>query len=152
MPGTIAVSSTPGAGATFWFTVKLAKELSITRPASERFASLSGARILIVDDNASSSQILQSHASSWGMKSSSAASAEEALAMIRGAAKTDPYRVALIDVMMPEVDGIELARMIKSDPGLSGTVVSLVRSAGSSVDFRTHPQGLDFGGPWLRPG
>jgi len=151
MQGTIAVSSTPGAGSTFWFTVKLAKQVDITRPASERFASLSGTRILIVDDNASSRQILQSHASSWGMKSSSAASAEEALAMIRGAAKTDPYRVALIDVMMPDVDGIELARVIKSDPELSGTVVILVSSAGSSRDFRTHLQGLDLGGWLMKP-
>jgi two-component system sensor histidine kinase/response regulator len=119
MHGTIAVSSTPGAGSTFWFTANLAKQVDVTKPASERFASLSGARILIVDDNANSRQILDRLTSSWGMKASTAVSAEEALGMMRGAAKADPYQVALIDVMMPAVDGIELTRMIKSEPALA---------------------------------
>jgi two-component system, sensor histidine kinase and response regulator len=151
MQGTIAVSSAPGAGSTFWFTVTLAKQVDITKPASERFASLSGARILIVDDNANSRQVLDRHASSWGMKVSTATSAEEALGAMRGAAKTDPYQVALIDVMMPEVDGIELARMIKSDPALAAIAVVFISSAGSSRDFKTRLQGLDFGGWLMKP-
>ena len=67
MHGTIAVSSTPGAGSTFWFTINLAKQVDPSKPASERFASLTGVKIIIVDDNANSRKILERQVSSWGM-------------------------------------------------------------------------------------
>ena len=145
------VTSTPGAGSTFWFTSKLAKQIDASKPASERFASLTGTRVLIVDDNADSRQILDRQVSSWGMKSSTAASAEEGFAMIRGAAATEPYQVALVDVMMPEIDGIELARRIKADPALAKTIVIFVSSVGSRSDFSVRLVGMDIGGWLMKP-
>ncbi len=151
MQGTIALSSTPGTGSTFWFTAKLAKQTDVSKPASERFASLTGTRVLIVDDNADSRQILDRQVSAWGLKSSTAASAEEGFAMVRGAAAAEPYQVALVDVMMPEIDGIELARRIKADPALAKTVVIFISSVGSRSDFSVRLVGMDIGGWLMKP-
>ena len=151
MHGTIALSSTPGSGSTFWFTAKLAKQVDASKPASERFASLIGTRILVVDDNADSRQILDRQVSAWGMKSSTAASADQALAMIRGAAAAEPYQIVLVDVMMPEVDGVELARRIKADPALAKATVIFVSSVGSRSDFSVRLVGLDIGAWLMKP-
>ncbi len=148
MGGTISVSSTVGSGSTFWFTARLAKSEAASKPASERFASFADVRLLIVDDNENSLQILRSHASAWKMEVETAASADAALKLMRAAAREHPFEVALIDVQMPELDGIELTRMIKSDPMLAATAVILVSSVGTANDYRARLRDLDVGG-WL---
>ncbi len=148
MGGTISVSSTVGSGSTFWFTAKFVKSGVVKKPASERFASFADVRLLIVDDNANSLQILRSQASAWKMEVETADSAEAALKLMRAAIPEHPFEVALIDVQMPEVDGIELARMIKSDPALAATAVILVSSVGTAHDYRSRLQALDVG-VWL---
>jgi two-component system sensor histidine kinase/response regulator len=144
MHGTISVTSTPGVGSTFWFTVRLARQVDSSRPASERFASLTGVKILIVDDNANSRHILERQVASWGMRATTAAGAEEALGLMNG----ETYQIALLDVMMPEIDGIELARRIKSDPKLASTAVVLISSIGGRADFKAGAAGIEIGG-WL---
>jgi two-component system sensor histidine kinase/response regulator len=106
MHGTIAISSRLGEGSTFWFTATLAMQDG-ARPASERFVLMIGATVLIVDDNIQSRQILETLVSNWGMHARSAASAEEGLMMLRSATDSEAYQIALLDVMMPGLDGIE---------------------------------------------
>ncbi len=118
------------------------------KPASERFTSFADVKVLIVDDNANSRQILGSQASAWKMEVETADSAGSALRLMHAAALEHSFEVALIDVKMPEVDGIELTRMIKSDPALAATVVILVSSVGTANDFRVRLQGLEVG-EWL---
>ncbi|HZO81108.1 MAG TPA: PAS domain S-box protein [Candidatus Binataceae bacterium] len=152
MHGTISVISTPGVGSTFWFTVSLAKQTGAGRPASERFAALAEARVLVVDDNANSRRILDRQLTSWGMKSNSAATGDEALAMMRGAAAAaQPYAVALVDVKMPGMDGMELARRIKSDPALASTAVIFVSSVGPSKEFKELLRGVEYSGWLMKP-
>jgi two-component system sensor histidine kinase/response regulator len=147
MHGTIAVSSTPGAGSTFWFTINLAKQVDPSKPASERFALLTGVKIIIVDDNANSRKILQRQVSSWGMVAKTAPSAEAALVIMRG----EPFQVALLDMMMPEVDGIDLARQIKADPALAKTAVIFASSVGSRGEFSTRLVGLEADAWLMKP-
>jgi two-component system, sensor histidine kinase and response regulator len=85
--------------------------------------------------------------SAWGMLPRTVASATEALAVMRG----EPFGVALLDVMMPEVDGIELARRIKGDPALAKTAVIFASSVGSRSDFAARLLGLDIGGWLMKP-
>ena len=148
MGGTISVSSTAGSGSTFWFTAKFARPLKIARPASERFASFANVKMLIVDDNANSLQILSSQASAWKMEVETADSADCALKLMRAAIPEHPFEVALIDVQMAEVDGIQLTRTIKSDPALAATAVIMVSSVGTEAGYRARLQGLELGG-WL---
>jgi len=147
MHGTIAVTSKPGVGSTFWFTAQFAKQVDEKRPASERFASLSGHKVLIVDDNATSRHILERQTAAWGMLPKSAPSAEEALALMR----RNTYEVALLDVMMPEVDGIELARRIKASPPLAKTALIFVSSTGPRIEFNARLSGLDYGSWLMKP-
>jgi two-component system, sensor histidine kinase and response regulator len=151
MHGTIAVSSTPGVGSTFWFTVKVGKQVDPSKPASERFASLTGTRILIVDDNANSRQILEHQLAAWGMLPRTASSAQEALAILSAAPRAEAFQMALLDVMMPEMDGIELARRIKADPALAKVVVVFASSVGTRSDFSVRLLGLDIGGWLMKP-
>jgi CheY-like chemotaxis protein len=148
MDGSISVSSTDGAGSTFWFTAKFRRSGVVVKPAAECFASLSGRRLLIVDDNLNSLQILESQALAWKMDVETAASADSALALMGAAARTRPFEVALVDVKMPEVDGIDLARIIKSDPKFTPTRILLISSVGPESEFHDRLQGLEIAG-WL---
>jgi CheY-like chemotaxis protein len=104
----------PGKGATFNFTIRAEpvampvvgrQELLRTQP------QLTGKRILAVDDNDTNRRILVLQTRSWGMMVRDTASPREALEWIR---RGDPFDVAILDMQMPELDGVMLAREIRS--------------------------------------
>jgi CheY-like chemotaxis protein len=90
------------------------------RPAVGEPASLQGLRCLIVDDNETNRKILEYQTTSWGMRNVSAATGYSALAQLRTSFhRGEPFDVAILDMHMPEMDGIQLARAIKADPALA---------------------------------
>ena len=112
MGGTMRVESVVGTGSTFHFSI-------LAEPAGPQLANsflkeysqaLSGRRVLIVDDNATNRRILVKQALTWGMLPSAAASGIEALDFIRHGQAFD---VAILDMSMPEIDGMALAREIR---------------------------------------
>ena len=116
MGGQIGVDSEPGHGARFWFTicVQPASEVAVARSSSP--ASLAGTRALIVEDNATNRAILEQHVRAWGMGSESAGSAEQALYLLEvGARQGHGFDVALLDMKLPGLSGLELARAIKTE-------------------------------------
>ncbi len=126
MGGRIGVESTPGGGSTFWFEVAL-PESPCKDGAPTARADLQGRRALIVDDNESNRLILHHLLASWGMTDDRASNAEEARQLVRQAsAQGFPYDVAIIDMVMPGEDGLELARSIHMEqPSTSLPVVLL---------------------------
>ena len=113
MGGTMAIASTVGVGSTFSFTI-------IAEPSGSRLAqnylqesssALLGKRILIVDDNSTNRRILVKQSLLWGMVPSAAVSAAEALDFVRHGHAFD---VAVLDMNMPETDGLSLAAEIRS--------------------------------------
>ena len=131
MGGQIGFTSEPGKGSTFWFTGRFQRQAEPAVPAQPTIVKLNRLRALIVDDNATNRKILAHQLDSWGMTHDEAASGEEALVLLReAAARGATYDVAILDLMMPVMDGFELARAIKSDPGISSVRMVLLTSFG----------------------
>ena len=127
MHGEIGARSAPGKGSTFWFSVRLGAAAARPREP-QRSLDLSGLRVLVVDDNATNREILESYLRSWGMEPLSAASAAEALDLLRAGSGCPD--LAILDFQMPEMDGVELARAIRSDPALKSMRLVLLSSVG----------------------
>lgn len=134
MGGQIGVESEPGRGAKFWFTARLEKQTE--RPATaDGHANLARARVLIVDDNATNRKILLHQTAAWDMVGIEAESGTAALELLRVAANDGkPYDVALLDLMMPGINGFELAETIKAEPELATTKLVLLPSYGQRGD------------------
>ena len=127
MGGTMGVDSVPGEGSTFWFTLPLAAAESL--PSVPNAAALERLHVLIVDDNATNREIIEHHVVAAGMLSASAANGLEALEQLRHAREQrNPFDLALIDMKMPGMDGLELAAAIRGDPALCNVRLVLLTS------------------------
>ncbi|HYJ46546.1 MAG TPA: response regulator, partial [Pyrinomonadaceae bacterium] len=136
MNGEIGVESEPGKGSTFWFTARFGKQpCEESRVVPQHPRSLDRLRVLIVDDNTTNRKILSHQLSSWGMIHEEADSGLRALEMLREAKAQGPaYDLAILDLMMPGMDGFDLARAIKSDPETAGLTLVLLTSFGQRGD------------------
>ena len=133
MQGDIGVESYPGKGSRFWVTLRFRRQPA-AGPETPIPPEFLNARVLIVDDNKTTQHFLSNQASAWGLQMGCADSAAGAMAMLRqAAAERSPYRVAIIDVHMPEADGLSLARQINADPHLSATRIVLLTPFGKSM-------------------
>jgi two-component system, sensor histidine kinase and response regulator len=134
MGGEIGLESTPGTGSTFWFTVpKKTTEMDGSAAArgevTERDA-IEGRRVLIVDDLEMNRRVLESQLQRWGADCTCADGGRQALAALeRSLAADRRFDVALIDHMMPDVDGAELGEMLHADPRFSGLKLILLTTS-----------------------
>jgi signal transduction histidine kinase/DNA-binding response OmpR family regulator len=140
MGGRIGLESTVGKGSTFWFSVRLLKAAPVPAvPDSHEL--LVNVRVLVVDDNRTSRRFLHEQIIAWGMRNGKTTSGPDALECLRRALQEgDPYRLAIVDREMPDMDGLALAREIKSDPKLATTRLVLLAGFGkriSSKELRT---------------
>ena len=127
MGGEMGVESEPGVGSTFRFSV------AATVAASERRVflraeqpALEGRRVLVVDDNAVNREILTRHAARWRMRPDEVASGADALeAWGRSVSEGDPYALVLLDMQMPGMDGLDVARALRASVGPRPVVVML---------------------------
>lgn len=132
MGGSIALRSQPGRGSTFWFTICLQKPKDTGHAAQDLGVCLQGVRVLIGDDNVTSRLSLQDHIRAWGMVNGVAADSYQALEMLREAAQRgEPYQQAILDMNMPGMTGLELARAIKAEPAIAPVHLIMLTSMGA---------------------
>jgi PAS domain S-box-containing protein len=138
MGGAIGIESAPGRGSTFWFTARLETSPAHTQAALELHHNLQGLRVLIVDNNATSRRILHQQVMTWGVCDESAGSGPQALEMLRAAAaRGEPYDLAIVDMGMPDMDGVALAHAMQADPTIAAVPLVLLTSVSQSGDEST---------------
>jgi two-component system sensor histidine kinase/response regulator len=148
MGGRIWVESTLGAGSKFHFTIQV-PEATEQRPRLSTISPqmLAGKRLLIVDDGEVNRRILRIQAERWGMIPCEADSGDAALAWLQGSAHLD---VAILDMQMPGMDGLELAERIRRLPGRAELPLILLSSAAGLRD-RTDARWLHFAACFTKP-
>jgi PAS domain S-box-containing protein len=139
MAGDIGFSSREGEGSTFFFEVPLpvSEDVDVTSQPLAPPESLAGSRIIVVDDNEVNRRVLGEQLSAWDLEHDCVESGMDALARMKQAARMGrPYRVAILDYNMPEIDGVDLGRIIRDERSLRGTVLVLLTSAAreASID------------------
>ncbi|ALO35672.1 hypothetical protein CMT41_13820 [Colwellia sp. MT41] len=120
MKGDITVTSTPGQGSTFSFTLLL--EACDYIKAELPQVDLSAYRILIVDDNKTNREVLDGQLKLWGAKVSQADSAKAALSCLAADLSNDGHKsfdIAILDMQMPDMNGAQLGQQIRADKQLA---------------------------------
>ncbi len=135
MGGAIGLESEPGRGSTFWFTAVFEKRPAGSVPVPAARAELAGARVLVVDDLDTNALLVTTLLRGWGCRCDTAADGEAALDRLRQAVdEGDPFDAALLDKLMPGMDGVELGWRIKESAELRDTRLIMMTSHGERGD------------------
>jgi signal transduction histidine kinase/DNA-binding response OmpR family regulator len=137
MGGNIRVESTPGAGSVFSFTVRLKRQAEAKEQKAHVPPRIEGVRILLVDDNEASRQIMTELLAPYPFKVRAVAGGKEALEIARGG--TEGFDLLLIDWKLPEMDGLEIARELRKIDALHKTPLILMTAYGSQSELEAIP-------------
>ncbi|MBS1993359.1 MAG: response regulator [Cyanobacteria bacterium SZAS LIN-3] len=156
MAGEMGVESKKGQGSTFWFTVRLRllDDEKVTEDQAKKqeavqnispFNNFEGVRVLIVDDEDYLLEALAQYTSAWGMVTTKVHSAREGLKKLIEATETSgktPYQIVIADLLMPGMNGIDMARAIREDSRICNTKLVLLTANGK---HNTREQALSLG-------
>jgi two-component system, sensor histidine kinase and response regulator len=151
MGGEIWVESEAGKGSEFIFTAKFGLARKFSRRRLEPTVDLRGMRVLVIDDNASSREILQSLLETMSFEVTVAASAEEGIAELEKEAKIRPYRLVLMDWKMPGMDGIKATELIKNLPSLPEKPKVIIATAYGREEVMQRSEKVGVDGFLLKP-
>jgi CheY-like chemotaxis protein len=149
MGGEAGASSLPGSGSTFWFTARLRRDPSSTRsqiagPASDAEAGIRqrhrGARVLLAEDNEVNAEVAQALLEDAGLVVDVATDGEAAVAM----ALARDYRLILMDMQMPRMDGLDASRAIRQQHAASVLpIIAMTANAFAEDKVQCQDAGMD---------
>ncbi|ABL80906.1 MULTISPECIES: response regulator [unclassified Nocardioides] len=143
MGGAIGVEPRSGPGSRFWVVVPLPVRAGQPQAHLALADAWRGQSALVVDDSESSRTALVEQLTRWGVEVDLASSGDEALVRLHQAAAAGaPYRLALLDLSMPGINGLDLAAMIEDAPELAGTATILLTSDTDVLPTASLPAGL----------
>jgi CheY-like chemotaxis protein/HPt (histidine-containing phosphotransfer) domain-containing protein len=148
MGGRVGLESVLGEGTCFWFTLPLVSSdvAEVNKPPLDNV----GKRVLVVDDNATNRMILQHYLTHWGFIVGQTDNGRAALIELEQAIGNGvPYDLALLDMHMPEMDGLTLARIMTETPAFN-KIPRILLSSGSLMGD-TERQALGFSQSLLKP-
>ncbi|WP_457939442.1 PAS-domain containing protein [Mesorhizobium sp. 10J20-29] len=132
MGGEIGAESTEGAGSTFWFEVSLPNARQTARKITP--SDVTGARVLIVDDNKVNRAILAEQMAAWSFDACAASSGEEGLRVLEAAqARGVSVDCIVLDYQMPEMNGAEMARIVRQTAAIADTPIVMLTSVDQSL-------------------
>jgi len=142
MDGEIGATGVVDEGSTFWFCLPLETQPSeMLRELSGR-DGLSARRLLVVDDNETNRRVVAHHAAAWRMEVEQAADGETALDRLREASILGrPFQIVALDMNMPEMDGLTVARAIRSETTIPQPRIVLLTSSNERPNLVEH--GID---------
>jgi len=129
--GEIGLAPNPAGGSVFWFTAVLEAPSGARVDREDEYARgwLHDRRVLVVDDNEHNRLILEEQLRGWGLEALAVPGADEALAAAaEAAASGHPFEAALLDLMMPDRDGLDLAEEFRRDPAYDDLVLLMLTS------------------------
>ena len=147
MGGMIEVKSRPGEGSTFSFVARFGVRRVEDRGVdTHAWADFGGLPVLIVDDNATNRRILRGMVAQWDMRPTSVEDGRTALLQLHRAAKAgEPFRLILLDAMMPEMDGFTFAARAREEWTPAELPIIMLSSGGEPRDHARHRElGMSF--------
>jgi PAS domain S-box-containing protein len=135
MGGEMGAESVDGKGSVFWFTTVLEKQQGNKSSPVTLPVDVQGKRFLVVDHNPTDREFLSACLGSWQCDHDLSSTSHKAISMLREAASAGkPYDFAILEYMMPDMDGESLGRKIKADKDLKDTILVMLTSWGQRGD------------------
>ena len=135
MGGELTLESEVGCGAEFSFAIDMKRVVADSHDDSSRQKPLKGMKVLVVDDHPVNRQILDELLEDWGAVAQTVAKGETAIELVeQSIQRDDPFELILLDYMMPEMDGLELGRQIRSLTGSSAPKMIMLSSSNQQHD------------------
>ncbi len=124
-----------GAGSDFWFDIELSKVPEDQTVAKTPAGELKGVKVLVIDDNETNRNLLEQQLNKWGMRAETVESGIAGLSALHKAVTTSqPFELIILDMHMPHMDGIEVARLVSKDPDLKNPTMIMLTSVGIRGD------------------